>query len=117
MKSPVIARREFVTEGGEPLVAIVLAPERIQPDEWMCRFRIGRSTHKAYGIDSMQAIMQAIQGIRHALETSTEKVTFLGQRGVGIPRYLPEFGPKFRKHLDVVVAREIAKEHRARKKH
>lgn len=73
----IIATRKLLlrTEHGDIDVPIALsAPKQISPQEWFCRYEIGWPDGKwemsAYGVDSLQSLVLALQMIGSELYTS-----------------------------------------------
>lgn len=117
-----IASREFVNEkNGKRIVAEIFTPRQVGALEWACRYVIrglrGRHDRVAYGIDSLQALFQAMQGVRYYLQRSEQRISFLGRVGdLGIHRALAGFDVTSTRYLERVVEREMKMLVRARKK-
>jgi hypothetical protein len=115
-----IASREFKNEKtGRRIVADVYAPRQVSDQEWACRYVIrglpGRRQHDAHGIDSLQALSQAMQGIRYYLERSGLPISFLGQLGdFGIYRAVAGWDTAMTRRLERLVEREFTKLVRAK---
>lgn len=110
---PAIAERRLISldTEGQRLRASVGSP-RWNGQEWECPFRIrsarSSKTDYAYGSDSMQALANALEGIRVTLETSGR---FGWDGGLpnesGLGRQVPiGFGPAFAKRVDRFIDRE-----------
>jgi hypothetical protein len=114
---PVIAERRLVSRKDEALrVRVSLGRPRPgqSEGEWECPFRIqgpGASVVEfGYGVDSMQALTTALEGIRAIID---EKFTSLAWDGLlddtGFQRFIPiTFGRAFSRRLERLVDRECA---------
>lgn len=100
-------------------------PEMRTPDEWACPFRIvgldAEVVEFGIGVDALQAIMMAIEGIATYLRSSGRSLSWLGMPGeTGIRRQIPmmmgaEFANEIEAHIDAKIeafnkARETAAE-------
>lgn len=78
----------------------------------MCPFQIagiGRSrVEHAFGLDAIQALQIALQGIRVQLEGHAKGATWEGgeQGDPGFPQVVPAFGLAFDRHMSRIIARE-----------
>jgi len=84
--------------------------------DWECPFRIeglrGRRVLYGYGIDAIQALTTALEGIRVTLEQSSKRLSWIsGIPGdAGFERPVPRgLGLEFSRRLNRVVDREIAR--------
>ncbi len=61
------------------------------------------------GVDSLQAVVMAVEGARSILEQSGENFIFLDpSEGISIPRYIPTgFGKQFQERMERTIEREI----------
>ena len=116
-----VASRKFRNEKtGERIVASIYAPRRLSKDEWACRLVIRGlpepHRHDVSGVDSLQAVFEAVQGIRFFLAKSGLPITMLdGEIGdFGIYRSLAGFDVAMTQHLEGIVEREITKLVRAK---
>jgi hypothetical protein len=69
-----------------------------------------RKLCQAHGIDSMQALQNALQAIRLELAPHTSSLSWAGgQEGwLGFPKVIPDlFGPKFTQRVEGLVDREV----------
>ncbi len=66
----------------------------------------------AYGVDAIQAVILALEGIRGILETSARQLTWVGEAGnTGFPRIVADLGsPRLRKRIEQLVNREVERE-------
>jgi hypothetical protein len=121
----VIAERRLVVRDSGELVRVSLgAPRRRQGEaDWACPFRIhgagiSRVEH-GYGVDSMQALTTALEGIRVLLD---ESGLALGWKGIfddetGFARSIPiALGGAFSRRLERLLDREI-RQHVRRRSH
>ena len=111
----IVATRSFDKATGGIVVANVFEPKEMNPHQWGCRFEISGLpidvAESAYGVDSMQALMMALEGIRVRLENSNVTLTWLqGEPHVlGITRPIPfAYGLKVQQHLTKMVEDEVA---------
>ena len=90
-------------------------PRQQSGGDWVCRFLIkglGRlQTHRAWGVDSLQALLLAVDGARVTLENTLSRFSWVesdpDKAGSGIPRYIPtEFGPRLEARVNVAIERE-----------
>jgi len=118
----VLAERRLVEQDSGRIVRVALGAPRPGTGgaEWECPFRIrgaGLSrVESGYGEDSMQAIMNALEGIRALLDESGLALGWQlgpGRQDVwdgetGFTRSIPfALGPAFRQRLERLVDREI----------
>jgi hypothetical protein len=115
----VVARRilsEQGVVGREIAVSIGLPrPDRSKKGDWECPFLIegvGKSkVQKAFGIDSMQALIEAIQGLRVNLEQIGRPLFFLDPEfGTDIAINVPtSWGKKLVERVRLAIEREIVR--------
>lgn len=91
--------------------------------EWACEFQIvglGEDRiRSARGVDSLQALILALEGIWHSLERSGRSLTWIGgeEGDHGVPRAVPTFfGRQFAVRIGKFVDKEIAKFGRSKRK-
>ena len=119
---PIIAERRLVADVTGAAVRVSLGAPRPEPNgvDWSCPFRIrggGLSIAEAgFGVDSMQAVATALEGIRYHLDQSGLSLGWRvgpGREGVysretGFTRAIPiAFGPASRRRLERLVDREL----------
>jgi len=98
---------------GKPAIIKLGMPRKTTDKEWACPFQIsglrGQRIRHAYGIDAIQALLMAIEGIRVTLEESGEQFSWAGgEPGTGLTRLIPvAFGLNFAKHLERLVDRDL----------
>jgi hypothetical protein len=87
-----------------------------RPQEWGCAFRISGLAQEinefGRGIDSLQALMVAIEGVRFYIERSGEQLTWEDQElgYLGLPRRIPDtFGIEVEQHLVKMVNDEVTR--------
>lgn len=87
-------------------------PQRKQDGDWGCAFRItGLGIQYGYGVDALQALATALEGIRVILERSGQQFSWLGGEigYTGFDRLVPSsLGAKFNARLNQKIDREIA---------
>ena len=124
---PVVATRQINTMGTRPRkVTITLGKPRLPRGErdWECPFRIsgGGITVRdyGYGVDSLQALAVAYQGVRYHLEQSGRSFEWHGfQFPVGgIQMFVPMNYPQLTKRLERLIIAEIKRDTaRLRRRH
>jgi hypothetical protein len=111
----VIARRVLEARKPEMIRRVTVsigAPRRHPKGDWECPYRIeglGESKVSASGgVDSLQALILAIEGIRVTLERTGDRFVWLDEAfGAGIPSYIPtHYGPRFESRISQVLERE-----------
>jgi hypothetical protein len=120
----VIASRtlEPLNSRGKAVTVSLGSPQRAPDVDWYCPYWIeglrGRVSYKAHGIDAIQALILALEGIRLRLLQSGRKFRWNGGVGdTGFPQYLPDyFGPAFSRHLEKLLEVEVTKFARAAKR-
>lgn len=113
----VIGERRLTTVSARPqLVTVTLArPRRPKgSQDWECPFRIAgagiRVFEYGHGIDAIQAIATALQGIRHFLDKSGKSFAWEGTRmdDGGFQRSIPWFGDsRLTRRLERLVDAEL----------
>lgn len=98
------------------MTATLYVPVPIPPDEWRCDFQVVGLPEElnghARGLDSLQALIIGLEGLRVYLERTQEPMTWEeGEPGdLGIPRFIPQgYGVAVEKHLAAVVSDEITR--------
>jgi len=125
---PVIAERTLTTAGVRPkTITITLGKPRLPKGErdWECPFRIAgggiRVLENGYGVDSMQSVTNALQGIRYFLDKSGKSFEWLGvpMDDGGFQRFIPWYGDsRFTRKLEKLVDSEVKREGtRLRRRH
>jgi hypothetical protein len=109
-----VAENKIVVSIGLPM------PDRLSKHGgWECPFLIegvGESrVQRAFGVDAMQALILAIQGIRVGLEQTGRKLFWLDPDiGADIPLYFPpSFGKQYEQRLRLAIERETVRAWRA----
>lgn len=84
--------------------------------DWTCEFQIrglgDDRIRRAMGVDSLQALILTLEGVRRALEQSGFSLTWIGGEDGehGVPRAVPAFfGRRFSARIDKMIDKEIAK--------
>ena len=103
-------RRLRVSARGNRWATVTLGVPRREGRDWACSFRISglgeRVVDDAYGVDAIQAVQVALDGIRAALEGTGQTFSWLGLRGeTGFPRFVPhslglEFAERINRFMD-----------------
>lgn len=113
----VIGERQLVVvDAPRKRVTVSLGKPRPAPwgEDWECPFRIrgaGMSTLKSgYGVDAIQALICALEGIRAVLDQSGQSFAWRDvlPDDTGFPRTIPiAFGGEFSRRLDRIIDREM----------
>jgi hypothetical protein len=110
---PLIAERQLVSRGNAGVrLRVSLGqprPDKRPGGDWECPFRIRGSgfalAESGYGVDSMQALTTALEGIRALLDETFGSVEW--EEGAGFQRSIPiSFGGAFSRRLERLVDRE-----------
>lgn len=113
---PVIAMRQLSAAGARKVTVSLGKPRRMKSGEdWECPFRIGglggRAVQYGYGVDAIQALTTALEGIRVTLERSGKRLSWIGGNASdsGFERSVPSaLGVDFSRRLNRIVDREVA---------
>ena len=113
----IIAARELRSEPlANKRLTVILGKPRRSGKDWVCQFQIkgleDSEIRNAFGVDAIQALLGAFEGIRVALERSGEQHSWKGGKpgDPGFPRFVPtfyglEFARKVSKTIDSHVVR------------
>lgn len=109
-----IARRVYRTKTGAEVVARIFEPFEVSADDWRCEFEIAglNPDFRALGpgVDSMDALSNALGGLRIQLERIGEELVWIdAEPGVsGIAHTIPSaFGPSVEKYLIALVRQRV----------
>ncbi len=111
----IIGTRQLFEVGKQKRVVTVTIgrPQKVKGD-WACPFQISgvgmKKVQHAHGVDSMQALIMAIEGIRSSLEKSGKKLCWTGGElgETGFTRFVPTFfGLGFSRRLDRLIDQEV----------
>jgi hypothetical protein len=109
----VIARRVLAEQGSDQETVVTLgAPRCIPGGEWICPFLINpvidSRVQFGYGVDSVQALQSALQGIHAGLKKTGRKLKWMGIAGTGFPAQIPGLmgGKRFESRLEAEILRE-----------
>ena len=119
---PVIARRDLTEYTGNMIrkVAVSIGAPRPWPkSDWVCPFLIeGREkpqVERAFGVDALQALLLAVEGIRVRLDQTGSRFEWLDPSGPWIPRLVPTgLGKRFEQRVSQFIDRETARHWEAR---
>ena len=114
-------RRVRLSRGGTArvLTAKIGVPRRVGTGEWACPYWItgfgDGATFRARGVDSVQALVLALEGVRIELKKAGGRISWVGERGTaGFPRYVPDYyGQVFSERLEGMIDRELLRFARA----
>ena len=84
-------------------------PRRRKDSDWECPFHItGKGIQYGYGVDAIQALTTALEGIRVMLERNGGQFSWLGGDYTGFDRLVTSsFGAKLNARLNRIIDREI----------
>jgi hypothetical protein len=113
---PVLGVRRLATISGRRPVTVTLGTPRRMRDhvDWQCPFRLTGLRHTVvehgYGVDAIQALTNALEGIRVTLRDRGPRVSWLEPSDAGgFDRMVPLlFGPAFVKRVNRAIDREFA---------
>jgi hypothetical protein len=111
----IIGVRRLSRNASNKYVTVSLGkPQKMKGGDWKCPFQITgiRGIRYGYGIDAIQAITTALEGIRVILGQSREGLSWAGGEAgdPGFDRILStSFGLKFTRRLNRIVDREIVR--------
>jgi hypothetical protein len=118
----IIARRILTEYTGDMIrtVAVSIGAPRPWPkSDWVCPFLIeGREkpqVEPAFGVDALQALLLAVEGIRVRLDETGSRFEWLDPSGPWIPRLVPTGqGKRFEQRINQLIDRETARHWEAR---
>lgn len=110
-----IARRRLAIAGSSSAVTVSIGQPRRTPGtpDWECPFRISggglRVNDHGYGVDAMQALINAVLGLRLTLESTGKSFSWLGADYIlGFPRVIPCWGDMaWTRGVERLVDREV----------
>ena len=112
----VVATRVFRTGDGRTVTVSIFEAVQTRPAEWASAFRISglaqEVNESGRGIDSLQTLMMAIEGVRFYIERSGERLTWEDQEHgyLGLPRSIPDtFGVEVERRLVKMVNDEVTR--------
>lgn len=116
----IIGVRRLSRAGSQKGPTVILGkPRRMRDGEdWECPFRIeglgsrSRGIQYGYGVDAIQALTTALEGIRVTFEQSGKRLSWIGGRpgDPGFERPVPtSLGLEFSRRLNRIIDREIAR--------
>jgi hypothetical protein len=115
-RPPAVATREYVTAAGRRVVATLFLPVEAPSKEWISEFVISglpsELRGQGRGIDSLQALTIAIEGLDVQLRSCGEALVWGEQESgdTGLPRYYPPgFGVEVDARLAEVVREELTR--------
>ena len=116
----VIAERRLVVRGAAKrrvVVSLGTPRRRRGQTDWECPFRIRgaglTSLEYGYGVDSVQALTTALEGIRAVLDRSGQSLSWEGvlPDDTGFQRFIPiSFGTSFSRRLERLLDREMKRQ-------
>ncbi len=108
----ILGERKLHRKVGQRTVVVTVTlgnPRKRKDDDWECPFHItGRAIQHGYGVDAIQALTTALEGIRVILEQGGQQYSWLGGDYTGFDRLVTSsFGTKFTARLNRIIDREI----------
>ncbi|WP_157758563.1 immunity 53 family protein [Cystobacter fuscus] len=113
-----VARRRYdrVDGRGHVEVAFFQPEQDGETGDFRCPFEISglegveSIRQQAWGVDSVQALQQAMQGARVALAPHREQLRWLSDSDLGFARYVPNgFGPELDAHFERLIEQEMVR--------
>src|SRR5262245_33466883 len=92
----------WLTDSRNPRIRALVSlgePEQVAKQEWRCPYKIRgagiRRVDYAYGVDALQALSLAFQGIRALVDSLPHNLGWMGEpMELAFPRTIPYFGSK-----------------------
>jgi hypothetical protein len=115
IEDPIITRRWTVADDpARPITATIHRPRPDPRGDWECTFVVdgadGSHVASAHGIDGLQALLNALDGVRSALDASGLALSWEGGEpgDHGIPRMVPAFyGRAFAEEIERYIDERI----------
>jgi hypothetical protein len=114
LKDVVATRRLRDLKSGEELIVRIGRPRK-RNGNWECPFHVGGTptsgVELGHGVDALQALIQALDGIRSGLAGKNRMEWIGGEPGdAGIPRFVPMFyGRDFAARIERLIDNEISR--------
>ncbi len=113
----VIARRTLTEYTGDMVRTVAVsigAPRPYPKGDWVCPFLIeGREksgVEASFGVDALQALLLAVEGLRIRLDQTGSRFEWLGPSGPWIPRLVPTGqGKRFEQRVNQFIDRETGR--------
>ncbi len=107
-KVVVVAERILINKITNAQVSVKLHQPLQENDDWSCAFSIDGKIEKVVGIDSMQALILALDVIRTQLNEYINELYWLDDlEFLGFPLFVPMYFPdKERKKIELLVDKE-----------
>ncbi|MGH7267313.1 MAG: DUF6968 family protein [Candidatus Rokuibacteriota bacterium] len=112
-RGAVVGARRLRRPGSRRTVLVRVGMPRRSGRDWVVPFQLrGLAPSRirySYGVDALQALMLAFEGIRVTLETRGKALTWLGEPGEsGFYRFVPDLGiPPVRRRPEKAIDREM----------
>jgi hypothetical protein len=107
----VIATRNLARclDGTKVTITLFAPVQDVDGEDWECSFEVDGKGLSGRGVDSLQALVEALRGIKHVLDHDDTKLTWLSgkPKDTGIPRVLPYDDPDFAELLGALVDAEM----------
>lgn len=105
----IIASRTLRGSDGATTELRIFAPTEVSEQEWACQFQLGEHVQQAFGLDGLQALFMAFEGVRAQLSRMPPMTWVGGEPGdSGVPRMVPQaFGLAFSRHIDELLDKEL----------
>jgi hypothetical protein len=115
IQTPIASRRlALMDEPARSLVVTIGTPSPDpEPGTWACEFQIegipDDRIRRGYGVDSLQALQSAIQGVKATIAESGLVASWNSEPGdIGIPATIPTYeGSGFAQRIELMIEREV----------
>jgi hypothetical protein len=105
----IIASRMLKCSDSSTVEVHIHAPVEVAVQEWACKFQVGEHAQDAFGLDGLQALLMALDGVRAHLSQIPPTTWQGGEPGDhGVPRMISQaFGLAFSRHMDAIIDKEL----------
>src|SRR5215469_16904888 len=112
-----VATRVLTRDERTDKILVAIGRPKKRRSEWECEFMVGTHIDRSKGVDSMQALITAIQAIRAFLDSDALGLHwFSSEFGTEIPHFATGYGRKFEAKIARLMEREKAKVWKSRTK-
>ena len=101
------------SDGTEVTITLRQPVQDAEGSDWSCAFEVstaeGSKEHRGRGVDSLQALVEALRGIKYVLDQGHTDLTWLSgkPKDTGMPQLLPYDDPDFAELLRLLVDAEM----------
>jgi len=93
-KSDAISTRKIKNLTTDTILLVMIHKPIRESEDWTCKFTIDSTSYKAYGIDSFQSLIMAIEGIRVNLKKIPDELEWVEESTfLGFPMFVPMYLP------------------------